>query len=1484
MKRAVPSEIFEEIAFSWEKCCFGQREKGEMVCPAQNAVASQRNRGYMSLAPHLEALRTSATFLLPSGHRADVLDEGEGIQATLIAREARYHKLCAWEYQPPKVYALLKRLEAERQALEAAAALEEATPTHAPDPPLSTPGPSTSRARTRSTSQAVLSKGELCFLCGRPGERNNPLHLCQTKEVEERIIKCANDLGNSELLSQIFTYGDLIAEEAKYHTACLVKLYNSARRVYCSTKEDMDEMLCESMAFADLISYLSMKLIESVQTVFVVADLVRFYSARLANPLGVENDDVPVVHSTRLREKILARMPELREQKAGRDIVLVHCKANVLLVLEREDQDDNANGFLRFVKTLRKCTSETHMSFPGNFGVSCEERSVPPSLLSAVTMLLYGFKFRQNCGATRPALTISQLIMTNFRETMPRGEIVRHDIKRETPLPLYLALHAYGYSRDRAMIDELHRLGLSVSHNRIMEITSQFCRMVVQRAEEEGVLCPGNLKKNCLTILALYNLDFKARSTTSGPEFHGTGISIFQLPTVSDKGQTRQFNVSFQDVEQRGARNVPLLPSDYTFVSDSFVLPDKVEPFPSASTLAGMEPSITHCLNKCLNVTHLNAAVLGFWKKKSAWLSHTHEQLNEPEYCENFSWGAFHAISEENHPTPGISAMLPLLDEKSTSPGIIKHAYNSTPEPGPNAAVLCMDQQLYVLAKKLQWLKRALYGEERVVMLLGGFHIEKAFLAVIGQMLEKSGWVHILACSGVTTAGSAEGALKVLNNVTKPSVPTSVSRVAGACFTPENCCRSALIFDAYDEQQPNRDLTFDEWVERSRTKSPTFYFWLLVLNLEILLLTFVKSQRQGNYGLYTESLTEMLPWMFVFDHQNYSRWLPIHLRDLLELKQKAPDVHHLFKAGQFVFSATGNPFSLLAIDQAHEQNNAKVKSAGGVVGLTQDAAALLRVMAAGPEVARLLYEFRGAADSSTGTGRHHEQYEAYQKQFKDHCSALINSFKSYQNPFCELGGELITLDTRESVSVDSVKVLCSIEQTGRDKYMDFVEKRIKSQSISFYNPISKNSVKIFATKKKPLHPNREQMKMAQLKEDNQLYWRLYVASLARQLDLDKFFEYDNQNTPPALSAAGKLRSGTKADLVQLLQSVSPIKHQPSVCQGLLFDGAHLVHNVPPRPGVKTFEEYFRRQLVPHVEQAAVTVLSVRIDFAWDLYAENSIKNTERESRGAGVRRKDLPEKGTIPKDWPDYLKHSENKKELFGYLSARFVREMECFQVATNVGDTFQTHEISSTCLKRQHCLAMEEADPRIISHVMDMAKNGIKSVAIRSTDTDVVVLATAAYHRLAASGLQELWIHYGSGTHARYLAIHSISAALGQEKCEALPGFHAFTGCDTTSYLSGCGKIKAWKLWQAHPEITVTFKALSTPLLQLGDDTLSVLERFTVLLYDAKSDLGSVNATRKDLFVSRNRSLFAIPPTAGALRQHCLRALYQAGHLWGKA
>ena len=54
---------------------------------------------------------------------------------------------------------------------------------------------------------------------------------------------------------------------------------------------------------------------------------------------------------------------------------------------------------------------------------------------------------------------------------------------------------------------------------------------------------------------------------------------------------------------------------------------------------------------------------------------------------------------------------------------------------------------------------------------------------------------------------------------------------------------------------------------------------------------------------------------------------------------------------------TTHAFSAMAIDQAHEQNNAFVKGDGGAVGLTENPSALQRWMVAGPEVARVIKEF-----------------------------------------------------------------------------------------------------------------------------------------------------------------------------------------------------------------------------------------------------------------------------------------------------------------------------------------------------------------------------------------------------------------------------------------------------------------------------------------------------------------------------------------------
>ena len=84
------------------------------------------------------------------------------------------------------------------------------------------------------------------------------------------------------------------------------------------------------------------------------------------------------------------------------------------------------------------------------------------------------------------------------------------------------------------------------------------------------------------------------------------------------------------------------------------------------------------------------------------------------------------------------------------------------------------------------------------------------------------------------------------------------------------------------------------------------------------------------------------------------RWIPVHIRDMCGLEKLHPNVHAHFLNGHFTIKKTGNAFSAMAIDQAHEQNNAAVKGDGGAVGLTENPSALKRWMICGPEMARLI--------------------------------------------------------------------------------------------------------------------------------------------------------------------------------------------------------------------------------------------------------------------------------------------------------------------------------------------------------------------------------------------------------------------------------------------------------------------------------------------------------------------------------------------------
>ena len=68
---------------------------------------------------------------------------------------------------------------------------------------------------------------------------------------------------------------------------------------------------------------------------------------------------------------------------------------------------------------------------------------------------------------------------------------------------------------------------------------------------------------------------------------------------------------------------------------------------------------------------------------------------------------------------------------------------------------------------------------------------------------------------------------------------------------------------------------------------------MIRLLLNAILLQFVKAVHSGDFQAYVSVLTVLSYWTFSINHYNYARWLPIHIRTMLNFKEMFS--HHSWK-------------------------------------------------------------------------------------------------------------------------------------------------------------------------------------------------------------------------------------------------------------------------------------------------------------------------------------------------------------------------------------------------------------------------------------------------------------------------------------------------------------------------------------------------------------------------------------------------------------
>ena len=101
-----------------------------------------------------------------------------------------------------------------------------------------------------------------------------------------------------------------------------------------------------------------------------------------------------------------------------------------------------------------------------------------------------------------------------------------HARDKEPPLPIYVGLLSHVQTRKRTLIDKLYNLGLSISYDRVLSISTDVGNAVSALFEEERLVRPPNLCKDLFTTAGVDNLDHDPSSTTAQDSFHGTGISV----------------------------------------------------------------------------------------------------------------------------------------------------------------------------------------------------------------------------------------------------------------------------------------------------------------------------------------------------------------------------------------------------------------------------------------------------------------------------------------------------------------------------------------------------------------------------------------------------------------------------------------------------------------------------------------------------------------------------------------------------------------------------------------------------------------------------------------------------------------------------------------------------------------------------------------------------------------------------------------------
>ena len=389
--------------------------------------------------------------------------------------------------------------------------------------------------------------------------------------------------------------------------------------------------------------------------------------------------------------------------------------------------------------------------------------------------------------------------------------------------------------------------------------------------------------------------------------------------------------------------------------------------------------------------------------------------------------------------------------------------------------------------------------------------------------------------------------------------------------------------------------------------------WMSCVDLTSLILDFIRASREKDWTLHLISISNLIPLCFAYNMSNSAKYLPWYLLQMINLPTTNPDIHEYLADGNFSTQiGNGNPFGCIPMDQTIDETiNKDIQTPGGTKGFSTKKRAVSRYYITADYRASSVRQLRYMVDTNRNGLRHPDLTSSRITKDEEDVECLIDMLENiWFNPFRSEALGLCNLSTGASPEKDVVTDILTAKEKGDQAFAHFLTKRPSGEgTMKFFDISPRIKLKSFSTlkSKKIVAKDKEIM----LKADKNLFGMMTVISQSRNLDMKEVLPHPLGPIPWSLATSdGTLRQTNKAVLSNNLEKESTLSEEIPENSTCVIDVMSLVQKI--KGNHKTFKEVAETLFCKAMPEKGSCN---RLDLAFDVYKQNSIKNAERRNRG-----------------------------------------------------------------------------------------------------------------------------------------------------------------------------------------------------------------------------------------------------------------------------